>query len=183
MSESEKMEKAMLVLSKMAKGVDPLTGKVIKEDSFLNDPEIIRCFYFINEVLENVKNGTYARNHSLPHFIISPEQKGMISLREGKIGVTEFSKQVNLCINPAVSRKLTGVELNKKLKKLGVLGEENNPATGRTRTTINADSGRYGFELESRSFNGTEYEMVVMNNSGKQYVLDHLEEIMKIEVS
>lgn len=181
-TDKEKMEKAVTVLSRMAKGVDPLTGETLKEESFLNDPKIIRCFYFINEVLDNVRNGSYYRNSRLPNFVIAPEQKSQVSLPEGKIGVTEFSRQVNLCIDPTKSKKLTAVELNKRLKKLGVLGEETDPATGRSRTTTNADSGKYGFELENRSFNGTEYDMVVMNPSGKQYLMDNLEKIMSIEI-
>lgn len=177
-SNYEKMDKAKTVLMRIARGINPLDGEPINDESFLNDPKIIRCFYFITEVLDNVMNGTYGKNGKLANFIISPEQKGMVVLPEGPIGVTEFSKLVNMCIDQSVSKKLTGVEINRRLKRLGVLGEETNSATGKTRTVTNSNSSEYGFEMITRSFNGSEYDMVVMNDTGKRYLMEHLEEIM-----
>ena len=177
----EKMDKAKAVLTKIAKGINPLNGEPISDESFLNDPKIIRCFYFITEVLDNVMNGTYGRSGKLANFIISQEQKERVALPEGLIGVNEFSKHVNMCIDQNVSKKLTGVEINKRLKKLGVLGEETNSATGKSRTVTNSNSREYGFEMITRSFNGTEYDMVVMNDTGKRYLMEHIEEIMSME--
>jgi hypothetical protein len=180
-SEFEKVDKAKTVLLKIGKGINPLSGDPINDESFLNDPRIIRCFYFMTEVLDNVSNGTYGRNGKLMQFVISPEQKGMVVLPEGLIGVTEFSKHINLCIDQSISKKLTGVEINKRLRKIGVLGEETNTATGKSRTVSNPNSKEYGFEMITRTFNGSEYDMVVMNDTGKRYLMEHLEEIMSIE--
>ncbi len=181
-SDFEKMDKAKTVLMKIAKGINPINGEPIKDESFLNDPKIIRCFYYITEVLDNVMNGAYSRGGKLTHFFISPEQKAMVVLPDGLIGVNEFSKQVNKCIDQSKSKNLTGVELNKRLKKMGVLGEETNTVTGKSRTVTNSSSKEYGFEMITRSFNGAEYEMVVINDTGKRYLMDHLEEIMSIEL-
>ncbi|NSW91900.1 MAG: hypothetical protein HPY74_14735 [Firmicutes bacterium] len=176
-SESEKIEKAKIVLQKIAKGIDPLTGEQIEGDSFLNDPKIIRCFYFVTEVLDNVLKGVYS-NRKLSHFFITPEQKSKVQFPEGKIGVNEFSKSINACIDPTSSKKLTGVELNKKLKKMGILSEEETDA-GRKRTITNDTSIQYGFETERRVYNGNEYDMVVINDKGKKYLLDNIETIMQ----
>jgi hypothetical protein len=113
--------------------------------------------------------------------MITPAQKRAVKLTEGKIGVNEFSRCVNRCLDSASSKKLTGVEINKRLKKLGILSEEKLP-DGKTRTTINAKSGEYGFEAERRTYKNEEYEKVVMNEAGKQYLLDNLETIMASEV-
>jgi len=182
-SDFEKMDKARSVMVKMAEGINPVTGEQIKDESFLNDPRIIRCFYYIAEVLDNVMNGVYSKSNRPAQFVITPEQKSMVVLPDGLIGVTEFSKQVNMCTDQTRSKKLTAVELNKRLKKMGILGEEVNPATGKARTVTNSKSKDYGFEMVRRSFNGNEYEMVVMNDIGKRYLLDHLEEIMSIDIS
>jgi len=179
----KKMDKAKIVLTKIAGGINPITGEQINDESFLNDPRIIRCFYFIAEVLDNVMNGVYSKNNRLLQFVITPEQKSMVALPDGLIGVTEFTRQVNMCIDHARSRKLTAVELNKRLKKMGILGEELNPATGKARTVTNSKSKDFGFEMVKRSFNGNEYDMVVMNDAGKHYLLDHLEEIMSIDIN
>lgn len=78
------------------------------------------------------------------------------------------------------SLKLTGVELNKRLKKMGILTEQPGEK-GKTRTAINAKSKDYGIEMEKRSFQGNEYEMVLFNETGKKFLLDNLEMIMKEE--
>jgi hypothetical protein len=181
-SELEKMEKAKAVLMKIAKGVDPLTGEQIKEDSFLNNPKIIRCFYFVTEILDNVINAAYSKSSKSTCFIITPEQKSRVTFPEGKIGVNEFSRYVNMCIDLNVSKRLTGVEINRRLKKMGVLSEKVNPATGKMRTITNDSSINYGFETLKKSFNGVEYDMVVMNDEGKKYLLDNIEDIMSIDV-
>jgi hypothetical protein len=47
---------------------------------------------------------------------------------------------------------------------------------------VNPQSAQYGLENEKRSFNGVEYDMVVISDKGKKYLLDNLEEIMAVEV-
>lgn len=177
-NEQQKIEKAKIILEKIAKGVDPLTGEQIEGDSFLNDPRMIRCFYFVAEVLDNVNKGVYSsRGNNSSKFFITEEQKRMVEFPPEKIGVNEFSKRINACIDPAVSKKLTGTELNKKLKKLGILSEEQY-GNGKTRATTNDRSAEYGFELEKKSYSGVEYNMVVINDIGKKYLLENIEQIM-----
>lgn len=178
-----KMDKAKTVLLKIAKGIDPMTGELITEKGCMNDPEIIRCFYFITEVLDKVMDGSYGKTNRLSQFCITQDQKNIVRFPENAIGVNEFSRQVNMCIDTSISKKLTGTELNKRLRKMGILGEVANQATGGLRTVINSNSEKYGFELEKRFFHGTEYDMVVLNNKGKQYILDHIEEIMNMDLS
>ena len=177
MNEQQKIEKAKEILEKIAKGVDPLTGEQIEGESFLNDPRMIRCFYFVAEVLDNVNKGVYSSRRG-GKFVITEEQKKMVEFPAENIGVNEFSKRINACIDPAVSKNLTGTELNKKLKKLGILSEEQY-GEGKTRTTTNDRSAEFGFELEPKSYNGVEYNMVVINDIGKKYLLENIEQIME----
>jgi hypothetical protein len=51
----EKIEKARLIIQKIADGTNPINGQPVEADSFLHDSRIIRCFYFISEVLEAVQ--------------------------------------------------------------------------------------------------------------------------------
>ena len=171
------IEKTVSILENLAKGLDPDTKKAVKKDHILHDPEIIRSFYFAKQVLENVKKGTY-NNRKLTEFIITQEQKAKILLPERKIGVNEFSRIVNEHIDLHLSKRLTGIELNRQLKKLNVLSEESLEG-GKKRTVINEHSLEMGFESEKRVKNGNEYDMVVINNEGKAYLIENLEEIMK----
>ncbi len=175
--EKVSIEKTVSILENLAKGLDPGTNKEVKQDHILHDPEIIRSFYFAKQVLENVKKGIYNKR-KLTEFIITPEQKSKVRLPERKIGVNEFSRIINEHIDLHLSKKLTGVELNRQLKKLKVLSEET-LEEGKKRTVTNEYSLGLGFETEKREKNGNVYDMVVINNEGKVYLLENLEEIMK----
>jgi hypothetical protein len=179
--EIEKVQKARGVMQKLAEGMNPLSGEQIGKDDFLCDARMAGCFNFIAEVLESIAKHSNESQARELKFVITPEQKGKVALPEGKIGVNEFSKRVNECLNLDISKRLTGVELNKRLKKLGVLSEEN-LEEGRARTITNEKSTEYGFEMEKRKYNGVEYDMVLINNTGKKYLLDNLENIMAVEL-
>ncbi len=177
MQEREKIRKAKEVLLKIAHGTNPITGNEMDGEEFLNDPRIIRCFYFVADILQNVLDGRYSSKKYAP-FVITPEQKSRVKLPEGKIGVNAFSKCVNEVLD-MTGKQLTGTELNKKLKKMNILSETVN-SEGKSATTINENSYKFGFELEHRSYNNREYDMVVMNDMGKKYLLDNLETIMGV---
>lgn len=49
------------------------------------------------------------------------------------------------------------------------------------RTVINDNSINYGFESQRKSYNGVEYDMVVMNDKGKKYLLNNIEETFFIQ--
>lgn len=179
--EVEKIEKAKEIMYKVARGVNPLNGEQIQDDGLLKDAEILRCLNFVSDVLDNITKGNYKNRNTPSQFVITPEQKCKIALPEEKIGVNGFAKCVNLCINQVESKKLLGVELNKRLKKLGVLAEENTE-NGKMRTITNEKSFQFGFEMAKKRFNGVEYDMVLINDIGKRYLLENLEVIMGVEL-
>lgn len=175
----EKLGKAKAILEKMANGINPINGQPIQDESFLQDPRMIRCLFYVSNVLQLVMDGKIQRLRPT-NFVITPEEKSRVKFPEYKIGVNEFSKCINEVIDPNKSKKLTGAELNKQLKKMGILSEiptEN----GRVRTTINEKSKDYGIEIEIRTYKDREYEMVVFNDAGKRFLLENIEYIMSYE--
>ncbi len=177
--EREKLEKAREIVRKLTGGINPLNGELIANDTILNDPKMIRFFYYIQEILEMVIDGRLRSGaQATAEFVITPGEKEKIRLSEGKIGVNEFAKCVNQVIDPNRSRKLTGMELNRRLKKMGILGETVFD-DGKKRTALNEQSGNYGIECEKRTFNGNDYDMILFNDVGKKYLLDNLEKILE----
>jgi hypothetical protein len=176
--EGERLVKAKEILRKMANGINPLTGEQLEEESFLHDPRMIRCLYFIQEILNRAIDGELRAVQSKQDtFVITADEKRRIELPHGRIGVNEFAKCVNRVIDLNKSKKLSGMELNKRLKMLEVLQEEA-LADGKKRTVPGAKSNECGIEMEKRNYNGNEYEMILFNDAGKKYLLDNLEVIM-----
>ena len=175
--ETEKIEKAKDMMGQIANGMNPLSGEQLLGDNLLSDAGMVRCFYFVTEVLDDILKVSLNGRNKITTFVITPEQKNRVVLPDNPIGVNEFSRCINACLNLNESKKLTGVELNRKLKKLGVLSEEVTEE-GKRRTIINQKSAEYGFETERKSYNGVEYDKIVMNAAGKKYLLDNIETIM-----
>ena len=175
----EKIRKAKDIILKLANGIDPVDGGEIKQEHILNDPRMIRCFFFVSEVLENVIVGDYSKGtKKMTKFIITDEQKNKVIFTDGEIGVNEISKCINLSINPLISKKLSGNMINRGLKRMGILTEIENEDKTR-RTAINETSINYGFTEVKRSYNGREYFQVVANEEGKKFILENIEEILK----
>ena len=52
----EKLKKAIIYIDRMANGHNPVNNIILEEKSELNDPNIIRCMYYIKEILISVYN-------------------------------------------------------------------------------------------------------------------------------
>lgn len=176
--DKEKLMKAKSIIEKIANGINPLTGKNIEDDNFMQDPRLIRCFFYVTDVLNAViKNGFNGVFVKPTQFVITPEQKSRIKLPNYNIGVNEFAKCVNNVIDPSVSKRLTGADINRQLKKMGILSEIKT-GEGKTRTVMNENSAKYGIEVEKRVYKDIEYEVIVFNEKGKRFLLENLEKIM-----
>ncbi|MCX7747455.1 MAG: hypothetical protein N2645_11300 [Clostridia bacterium] len=172
-----KMAKAKNVLLKIVEGINPVNGNPIENADFLKDQRIQRCMIYVAEVLGRAIRD---RKYDTRAFVITEEQKMKISLPEGKIGITQFVKSVNTFVDLTISKKLTAVNLNRQLKKLGIL-DEVITEKGKTRTYVNENSYQYGIEVETKTFEDRSYEMIVFNEAGKKYLLENLEMIMGYE--
>lgn len=176
--ERDKIAKAREMVQKMAGGMNPLDGQPLEDTCFIHDPRMVRCLHFIQEILRKALEGPPRGGPRKPSaFVISAEEKKRVQLPKGKIGINEFARCLNEVIDTVNSRKLTGIEINRQLKKMGVLGEQV-LADGKTRTIVRAESSGYGIVSEKRNNNGSEYEMVLFNEEGKNYLLENIEKIM-----
>ncbi len=177
--DKEKLLRAKEIMRKMANGINPLNEELIGGDSFLHDPGMVTCLYFVQEVLDSAIESQMRTGVKKPAgFVITGEEKSRIELPQDRIGVNEFAKCVNKVLDLNRSKTLSGMEINKKLKKMGILGEEVLP-DGKKRTVLTAKSLEYGLESEKRNYNGNEYEMVLFNEKGKKFLLDNLEKMLE----
>lgn len=176
--EIEKLTNAKETIEKLAGGINPLSGEAIEKGNLICDENINDTLLYTAQKLDKLIK--WELNKGLKEtlkFVISKEELEKIKLPDKKIGVNEFAKHINQVINTNISKKLSGVEINKRLKQMGVLGEEQED--NKKRTVTNENSSKYGIEVEKRTFNGKEYEAIVFNEEGKKFLLDNLESIME----
>ena len=56
--DNQKLDKAIIYVDRIANGFNPVNNHLIENDSVFNNPNVIRCMYFIKDVLKEVqKNG------------------------------------------------------------------------------------------------------------------------------
>lgn len=177
--ENKKLERAIEVIKLLSQGINPFTNEPYEDDSLINDPRMIRCLYYVTEVLEKYKTGNivkYVQRKDLP-YSFPKDIMSRVVLPPEKIGVNAFSKAVNAAIDDSVCKNLTGNALNLQLKKMRILSDEEG-VNGKHRTVLNSRSADYGIETIMSEFEGKTYEKVVFNDAGKRYLLEHLQEIM-----
>ena len=51
----KKLETAIVYLQRISDGNNPINNLPADEDSVLNNPNVIRCMFFVKEILEEVK--------------------------------------------------------------------------------------------------------------------------------
>ena len=48
------VKRAKEYISKMANGINPLTGEQVKDDDMINNIKISRCLFFVNDILNEI---------------------------------------------------------------------------------------------------------------------------------
>ncbi|MDO9578541.1 MAG: hypothetical protein Q7J16_11705 [Candidatus Cloacimonadales bacterium] len=164
------------IILNLANGKEPYSGEPFKSKDFLSDPKIIRCFFFVADVLQEASHGGIGHQPAPQNYVIAKEDLAKVVMPEGNLGANAFCKAVNEVIDPYKSKKVTGAVLNKHLKNLGILGEEKTEKGSRTVT--NENSAEFGLIMEKREFEGREYEQVMITDKGKKYLLENLIHIL-----
>jgi hypothetical protein len=174
--EIERLIESRNILYKLANGLNPADGSLLDHDSLFNDSKIIRSLFFLVDHIDSelTEKGRKHRNG----FHINDEQKSMVKLPDGNIGINEFAKAINEVVDPKISKKINGTIVNKQLKKMGILSELKTEE-GSIRTITNEKSEGYGIISEIRTFNNRTYEKVLFTDIGKQFLLENIEDIMK----
>ncbi|MGD9156531.1 MAG: hypothetical protein PVG90_13685, partial [Bacillota bacterium] len=100
--EIEQLSQTKNVLERLARGINPLTGRTVEQECFLKHVEIGKCLAFAEEIVDRlIRNGGRSGSAKSVPFTITPAQKSTVKLTEGKIGVNEFSRCINRCLDSA----------------------------------------------------------------------------------
>lgn len=180
MRDKEKALKARDLLNTIIAGKEPYTGNEIHEESFLNDPRMIRCFaYVVNVLTDHIES-----NHvpsGTKKFYIRDEELTDLKFPDEEIGINGFCKIINESISLGERKKLSGSVINKKLKEMKILSELVDDE-GKKTTVITDEAKKLGLSTRTREYNGREYEQIVYGKEGVDFLVNHLQEILTYKV-
>lgn len=171
--EQTKLDVAIRYVERIANGCNPLNNVPLEKDSVLDNPNIIRCMYFIKEVLEEVQgNGGVVggTNGKAPAIPFPREILDEFVYTEDK-SITHVLNQIYEPLNGMNIKKISAVKVTTILKEEGYLLEEENPETGKSRKVPSEKGKELGIYLVERTFNGQVYQSVTYNKNAQEYIV------------
>ncbi len=129
MTELEITMRAKSYIDSLAQGIDPISGKMAKEDDVINNLRISRCLYYVSGILQKViDNGgeiqkvRKKRNDKMA-FSLTDEQIVNLKPDAAELSVSKIVKIINEQIDDGAMKKLKVTTVTNWLVKMGFLEE------------------------------------------------------------
>lgn len=181
-----KLETAIVYVQRITDGNNPVNNMPAEEDSVLNNPNVIRCMYFVKEVLEGVKKnngyiGKKPRKRDKSEFPL--EALAAFVYREDK-AISKFVQQLNELVDEDMYRKLSYKPISQWLKANGFLAEEYSQEFNKTITLPTEKGHEIGIRTERRTSSGSgDYMIVLYGKQAQEYLVHNMEAILSGEAS
>lgn len=179
--EQSKLDVAIKYVERIADGCNPVNNVPLENDDILNNTNIIRCMYFIKDVLEEVQRndgmigGKVGKEPVLPFPI---EILDSFIYVEDK-SITHVLNQVYEPIANMNVKKVSVTKITAALKEEGYLLDEPNPETGKTRKVPSMRGRELGIYTVEREYNGRIYESVTYNQDAQKYVVELIRKLVE----
>lgn len=182
----KKLETAIVYLQRIADGNNPINNLPADEDSVLNNPNVIRCMFFVKEILEEVKrnSGAIGKKPQKSEKLDFPiEALASFSYREDK-AISKLVEQINEPVNGDIYKKMNHKYITQWLKLNGILQEELSQELNKMVTMPTEKGIELGIRTEKRSYNGgVEYIIVIYGKQAQEYIVQNMEKILSGEVA
>ena len=179
--EQSKLDVAIKYVERLADGCNPVNNTPLEKDDVLNNPNIIRCMYFIKDVLQEVRSngGMVGRKMEKEPALPFPiEILDRFSYAEDK-SITHVLNQIYEPIADMNVKKVSVTKLTAALKEEGFLLDELNTETGKTRKVPSEKGRELGIYTIEREYNGRMYESVTYNQNAQKYVVELIRRVME----
>lgn len=170
--EQSKLDVAIKYVERIAEGHNPVNNMPLENDDVLNNPNIIRCMYFIKDVLEEVRRNDGiigGKSNKEPTLPFPTEILDKFTYAEDK-SITHVLNQIYEPIADMNVKKISVTKVTAALKEEGYLLDEPNPETGKTRKVPSIRGRELGIYIVEREYNGRMYESVTYNRNAQEYV-------------
>ena len=179
-----KLDVAITYVQRIADGKNPVTNQPADNDSVINNPNVIRCMFFISDVLQQVKanGGIISRKGSGVKVSFPLEVLNNFTYEKDQ-SITGFISQLKrMCENPNTV-KLNPVLITNWLRNNGYLITEPDRYSGKKITRTTSLGEELGLRMEERTsaYNGMSYNLVIYSQKAQEYLVEHFAEITGVE--
>ena len=177
----EQLIKTKGYMDSLAMGINPITGESAADGDVIHEPEMIRAFYCVADVLREIissgGNVSKVRGGKQP-FEVSDDMLEHFEYSDEPIGITEVGRRINLLIDPSSVKQLKVTSLTAFMVKAGLLKEI---AEGDSRRKTPTEAGFEAGLLEEK-FRGRygEYTKVLYPKDMQQFLIDNMLSIIEL---
>ncbi len=181
--DQEKLKVATVYVNRMAEGKNPVYNTATKPEDVLNNPNIIRCMYFIRDVLYAVAEQGGEIGSQEEAKAPEPSKHYPFEVLEGfvykeDLSITHFLNQLLAMANDPMVRPLTYYPIIAWFKDHGYL-EDQVTATGQkvsAPTRLGKSMGIY--QEHRKNFHGEEYDVVMYGKVIQEFMAKNLKAII-----
>lgn len=177
--DTKKLDTAILYLQRMADGKNPVNNMPAEEDDVINNPNVVRCMFFIKDVLEELKrNDGYIGRRPRTNKDDNKKDYPLEALEAfrytGDKAISKLVEQLNEYADMTVYKKLVYVPLKQWLLENGYLIEEQNSA-GSKKITRPTDKGtEIGIKSEMRTgLRGDTYLYITYGQRAQELIVEN----------
>lgn len=187
MTDLEIMQHAKDYLDKLAKGIDPLTGREVPEGEIINHVRISRCLSYVSDVLRQVIEnggviGAPPKKGELAPYALPFEARGGYIFGEWPLSVSQIAQRLNELVDLNSMQRLKTTSITRFLQQSGLLFDEEGPGGGKNKRPTEA-GWKLGISTTQRSGQNGDYTAVVYNREAQQFILDNLDAIIAINAT
>ena len=185
--DTKKLENAIIYLQRITEGHNPVNNMPAEEDSVLNNPNVIRCMYFIKDILEELRrNDGYIgrrprknRDDSKPDYPL----ENLAGFRyTGDKPITKLVAQLNELVDIGKYKKLTYDPIIKWLMKNGYLKEEIHQGSDKRKKVPTEKGSAAGIRGEKRTDEkGIVFIYIIYGQQAQELIVKNMAEILKEE--
>lgn len=179
--DKNKLETSILYLQRITEGKNPVNNLPAGDDEVLNNPNVIRCMFFVKEVLESVRE-----NDGIIGYNVKKHQSNNMSpdvmksfVYKANATISELVMQINEVLEQLGYRKIQSRQITGWLKENGFLEERVSKEINRKAVIPTEKGAHLGIRAEKKcNENGIEYMLVIYNEVAQEYIVTMLDVIL-----
>ena len=173
------VKRAKEYISKMANGINPLTGEQVKDDDMINNIKISRCFFFVYDILNEIiaNDGSLKRsNNKKDKFYIDSNTLKRYRFIEGYAPISKIVASINELIDLNTMKKLKSTDITKWFISVGILKEGNiDEKKQKIPTELGLSMGIY---TEFRQNEFKSYYIIMYPKKIQEFIIDNFDSLL-----
>ena len=182
--DEKRLDTAIMYLERISEGRNPVNNIPVDEDVVLNNPNVIRCMFFVRDILKQVKEngccvgGKTSKAAKTPKEPFPLETLMQFRYSEDK-PLTRIVEQINEPVDKSLNNLLSRNVVKQWLENNGYIimrfDEELN-----AKCTFPTEKGnQIGIRAENRKrHDGNRYILVLYNKNAQEFIVSHIPEIL-----